>query len=84
MGSATPASAQFPSAALPETVLLVEAQRRRVQTMALILDNGSTHAPKQLTRWIQERASTLEGKLTVQLYWLPTNARLSGSDRNLV
>jgi DDE superfamily endonuclease len=42
--------------------------------MALILDNGSTHAPKQLTRWIQERASTLEGKLTVQLYWLPTNA----------
>jgi DDE superfamily endonuclease/Homeodomain-like domain len=57
-----------------ETVLLVEAQRRHVQTVALILDNGSTHAPKQLSRWIQERASTLDGKLTMQLYWLPVNA----------
>ena len=57
-----------------ETVLLVEAQRRKVQTVALVLDNGSTHAPKQLTRWIQERATTLDGKLTMQLYWLPTNA----------
>src|SRR6266566_2493575 len=57
-----------------ETVLLVEAQRRRVQTVALILDNGSTHAPKQLTRWVPERATTLDGKLTMQLYWLPTNA----------
>ncbi len=28
----------------------------------------------QLTRWIQERASTLEGKLSIQLYWLPVNA----------
>ncbi|MFL5697901.1 MAG: IS630 family transposase [Ktedonobacteraceae bacterium] len=57
-----------------ETVLLVEAQRRRVQTVALVLDNGSTHAPKQLTRWIQERATMLDGKLRIQLYWLPTDA----------
>jgi len=57
-----------------ETVLLVEAQRRRVQTVALVLDNGSTHAPKQLPRWIQELTTTLDGKLTMQLYWLPVNA----------
>src|SRR5260370_282137 len=57
-----------------ETVLLVEAQRRQVQTIVLVLDNGPTHAPKQLTRWIQERVTTLDGKLTMQLYWLPPNA----------
>ncbi len=57
-----------------ETVIVVEALQRDVQMVALVLDNGSTHAPKQLTRWIQERASTLEGKLSIQLYWLPVNA----------
>jgi len=57
-----------------ETVLLVEAQRRRVQTVALILDNGSTHAPKQLAGFVQELATRSDGKLTMQLYWLPVNA----------
>src|SRR5712691_10651121 len=40
-----------------ETVLLVEARRRRVQTVALILDNGSTHAPKQLPSFVNELAT---------------------------
>jgi len=57
-----------------ETVVIAEAQRRRVQTIALVLDNGPTHAPKQLPRWIKELETTSEGKLTMQLYWLPTNA----------
>ena len=57
-----------------ETVIVAEAQRRRVQTVALVLDNGPTHASKQLTRWVQELSTSLEGKLTMQLYWLPTNA----------
>lgn len=57
-----------------ETVIVAEAQRRRVQTVALVLDNGPTHAPKQLTRWVQQLATTSDGKLTMQLYWLPTNA----------
>jgi len=57
-----------------ETVIIAEAQRRRVQTVALILDNGSTHAPKQLPLWVKELASRSDGKLTMQLYWLPTNA----------
>ena len=57
-----------------ETVIIAEARRRGVQTVALVLDNGSTHAPKQLPRWIQELATMSEGKLMMQLYWLPTNA----------
>jgi len=57
-----------------ETVIIAEAQRRRVQTVALILDNGSTHAPKQLPLWVKELATKSDGKLTMQLYWLPTNA----------
>jgi hypothetical protein len=57
-----------------ETVIVAEAQRRRVQTVALVLDNGSTHAPKQLARWVQQLATTTEGKLRMQLYWLPVNA----------
>ena len=57
-----------------ETVLLVEARRRRVQTVALILDNGSTHAPKQLPGFVNELATRSNGKLTMQLYWLPVNA----------
>ena len=57
-----------------ETVIIAEAQRRRVQTVALILDNGSTHAPKQLPLWVKEWATKSDGKLTIQLYWLPPNA----------
>jgi hypothetical protein len=57
-----------------ETVVVAEAQRRGVQTIALVLDNGPTHASKQLPRWVEELARASEGKLTMQLYWLPTNA----------
>jgi hypothetical protein len=31
-----------------ETSVVVEAKRRGVQTVALVLDSGPTHAPKQL------------------------------------
>jgi hypothetical protein len=57
-----------------ETVVVAEACRRGVQTIALVLDNGPTHASKQLPQWVQELAMTSEGQLTMQLYWLPTNA----------
>jgi hypothetical protein len=57
-----------------ETVVVAEAHRRRVQKIALVLDNSPTHAPKQLPGLVQELEKTSEGKLTVQLYWLPTNA----------
>ena len=37
-------------------VLVPEAKRRGVQRVGLIVDNGPTHAPKQLERWLQEQA----------------------------
>jgi hypothetical protein len=57
-----------------ETVVVAEAQHRGVQTIALILDNGPTHAPKQLPGFVQKLETRSEGKLTIQLFWLPTNA----------
>lgn len=36
----------------------------------LILDNGSTHAPKQLGKWI----ASLNLSFNVRIYWLPTYA----------
>lgn len=36
----------------------------------LILDNGSTHAPKQLGAWI----ASLKLSFEVRIYWLPTHA----------
>jgi hypothetical protein len=56
------------------TVLVPEAQRRGVQTIALIVDNGPTHAPKQLERWLHEHATRQGWGLTFQVYWLPTRA----------
>src|SRR6266699_542906 len=57
-----------------ETVVLAEAHRRGVQTVALVLDNGPTHASKQLPQWVKELETASDEKLTMQLYWLPTNA----------
>lgn len=54
--------------------LVPEARRRGVQQVALVLDNGPTHAPKQLERWLQEQAQEQDWGLTFQVYWLPTNA----------
>ena len=61
-------------AAFLQTVLIAEALRRRVHTVALILDNGSTHAPKRLPDWLAAQSLSLERKLAFQVYWLPTNA----------
>ena len=57
-----------------ETSVVAEAHRRSVQTIALILDNGPTHASKQLPQWAKELAVQPDETLTVQLYWLPVNA----------
>jgi transposase len=57
-----------------ETIIVPEAKARGVKTIALVLDNGSTHASKQLPQWVKELAKSSDGKLTMQLYWLPTNA----------
>jgi hypothetical protein len=57
-----------------EQVIIPEAQRRKVQTVILILDNGPTHAPKQLARWLEEQTSALGGQLSIQVACLPVNA----------
>jgi transposase len=41
-----------------------------LQVVHLILDNGSTHAPKQLGAWIVSLALAFD----VRIYWLPTHA----------
>jgi DDE superfamily endonuclease len=41
-----------------------------LKVVHLILDNGSTHAPKQLGSWIASLALSFE----VRIYWLPTHA----------
>ena len=42
--------------------------------MILILDNGTTHAPKQLESWLREQEAACEGHLHFQVLWLPPNA----------
>jgi transposase len=41
-----------------------------IRVLHLILDNGPTHAPKQLAAWL----AALELAFEVRLYWLPTHA----------
>ena len=56
------------------TVIIPEALRRGVHTLALILDNGPTHAPKQLEQWLAREAQARGWPLKIQVYWLPKNA----------
>ncbi len=64
--------------------IIPEALRRGVHRVTFILDNGTTHAPKQLEGWLREQETACDGRLHFQVLWLPSNARLSRSDRNLV
>ncbi|GHO61538.1 hypothetical protein KSC_004300 [Ktedonobacter sp. SOSP1-52] len=57
-----------------QEVIVPEALRREVKTLILILDNGTTHAPKQLTRWLEEQTEASSGRLSIQVAWLPPNA----------
>jgi transposase len=55
-------------------VIIPEALRRGVHTLALILDNGTTHAPKQLEQWLAKETQARGWPLKIQVYWLPKNA----------
>ena len=55
-----------------EDVIFPEAKRRGVSKLALILDNGPTHAPKQFERWLQTRLA--DENLAAEVYWLPVRA----------
>lgn len=54
--------------------IIPEALRRQVHTVTFILDNGTTHAPKQLEGWLREQEQACEGRLHFQVHWLPPNA----------
>jgi len=54
--------------------IIPEALRRQVHTVTFILDNGTTHAPKQLEGWLHEQEQACEGRLHFQVHWLPPNA----------
>ena len=43
---------------------------KRIRVLHLILDNGSTHAPKQLAAWIL----SLRLRFEVRIHWLPVHA----------
>ena len=43
---------------------------KRIRVLHLILDNGSTHAPKQIRKWIRD----LKLPFKVRVHWLPVNA----------
>ena len=58
---------------LLETIIPMALQRG-LHTLALILDNGPTHAPKRLEAWLKEEAQRQAWPLQVQVYWLPKNA----------
>ncbi len=60
--------------AFVQQVILPEALRRKVTTVVLILDNGTTHAPKQLASWLQQLEAAHEHRVHFQVCWLPLNA----------
>jgi transposase len=55
-------------------VLIPEAIHRQVRHIYLILDNGSTHAPKQLQTWLNQKQKEEGWAFTVEVVWLPKYA----------
>lgn len=55
-------------------VLVPEALNRQVHTVHIILDNGSTHAPKQLETWLTQQQRTHQWPFQFKVRWLPPNA----------
>jgi hypothetical protein len=49
--------------------ILPEALHRQVETVTCILDNGTTHAPKQLEGWLREQERACQGQLHFQGHW---------------
>ncbi|MCC5633545.1 transposase [Nostoc sphaeroides CHAB 2801] len=56
------------------SVLIPEAIHRGVRHIYLILDNGSTHAPKQLQTWLNQKQKEEDWNFTVEVVWLPKYA----------
>lgn len=54
--------------------IIPEALQRGVHTIKLIMDNSTTHAPKQLEAWLQSQIESHGWALTIDVLWLPKNA----------
>lgn len=54
--------------------LLPQAQARKVKRVVLILDNGPTHASKQLQKWLDEEMVRRGLSLKIKVQWLPVRA----------
>lgn len=57
-----------------EEVVVPKARRRQVREVRLILDQGSTHAPKQLEGWLAQQQATQPWPFSVHVVWLPKYA----------
>lgn len=57
-----------------QEVILPAARARHVHTLRLIVDNGSTHAPKRLESWLVAEAASGAQPLAIEICWLPPNA----------
>jgi transposase len=55
-------------------VLVPEARRRGIQVICLILDNGPTHAPKQLEAWLIAQQAEHQWPFEIKVFWLPKYA----------
>jgi hypothetical protein len=55
-------------------VVVPQAQQRKVHTAVLILDNGPTHAPARLERWLYEQSHKQAWRVCFIVCWLPVNA----------
>ena len=64
--------------------IIAEALQPGVDTIRLILDNSTSHAPKQLEDWLQTQFETWGWSLTIEVLWLPKNASWPEPDRDLV
>lgn len=54
--------------------LLPEAQARKVKRVVLIVDNGPTHAAKQLQKWLDKEMEQRGLSLKIKVQWLPVRA----------
>lgn len=73
-GSCRPRKCFVDFQAFVQQAIIPEALRRQVQTVSFILDNGTTHAPKQLEGWLRSEEQACDGRLRFQIHWLPVNA----------
>jgi transposase len=54
--------------------IIPNALQRSVHSIKLIMDNSTTHAPKQLEDWLHCQIESHSWPFTIEVFWLPKNA----------